>query len=117
MPTFKAVKIFSKLNQKQGIDCPGCAWPDPKKPSSLGEFCENGAKAIAEEAMSAKVDAKFFNEYTVRELEAQSDYWLGQQGRLTEPMIITEGSSNYKPISWEKAFDFISKAGQTHLKK
>ena len=46
----KSIETLSKLNQKDGFDCPGCAWPDPEKRSSLGEFCENGVKAIAEEA-------------------------------------------------------------------
>jgi hypothetical protein len=35
-----------RLNQREGFDCPGCAWPEPKHTSSF-EFCENGAKAVA----------------------------------------------------------------------
>lgn len=103
MSFFKAFNILSRLNQKKGIDCPGCAWPDPDHRSKLGEFCENGIKAIAEEAMDNVVDPAFFAKYSVQELQNQSDYWLGQQGRLTHPMVILPNSTHYTPISWEKA--------------
>ncbi|WP_111709180.1 FdhF/YdeP family oxidoreductase [Lutibacter citreus] len=102
--TFKALK---NLNQKKGTDCPGCAWPDPTHRSKLGEFCENGVKAIAEEAMDKRANSAFFSKYSLSELKKQSDYWLGQQGRLTNPMIIESGNSNYAPISWEKAYKII----------
>jgi len=42
-----------KLNQKDGFDCPGCAWPDPDH-RSITEFCENGAKAVAEETTTER---------------------------------------------------------------
>ncbi len=103
----KNLKVFTKLNQSQGIDCPGCAWPDPKKRSKLGEFCENGVKAIAEEIMDQLAGIDFFSRHSVSELNSKSDYWLGQQGRLTHPMIIREGETHYQPISWSEAFDVI----------
>lgn len=109
MPPFKALKILTKLNQKQGIDCPGCAWPDPQKRSKLGEFCENGIKAISEEATSRKAGNAFFQQHTIDELISKSDYWLGQQGRLQEPMIIREGDQHYEPVSWSEAFKIIAK--------
>jgi len=96
-----------KLNQKNGFDCPSCAWPDPDNHRSAFEFCENGAKAIAAEATTRKVDALFFAQHTVAELAAESDYWLEQQGRLTEPMLLKEGATNYQPVSWEEAFRII----------
>ncbi|MDH5602717.1 MAG: FdhF/YdeP family oxidoreductase, partial [Cyclobacteriaceae bacterium] len=91
------------------IDCPGCAWPDPAKRSKLGEFCENGVKAIAEEAMSRKAGVSFFEQYSIDQLKAESDYWLGQQGRLTQPMVLEAGNSHYQPISWAEAFSLIGK--------
>ncbi|GAA4829022.1 FdhF/YdeP family oxidoreductase [Algivirga pacifica] len=103
----KAFKILSHLNQKDGIDCPGCAWPDPEKRSKLGEFCENGVKAIAEEAMDKKAGAPFFTQYSVDELLQKDDYWLGQQGRLTQPMVIRQGQTHYEPIAWEEAFELL----------
>ena len=42
------------MNQPDGFDCPGCAWPDPKHTSSF-EFCENGAKAVSFELTKRRV--------------------------------------------------------------
>ncbi|MDO3695496.1 FdhF/YdeP family oxidoreductase [Wenyingzhuangia sp. chi5] len=107
MSVKNSFKVLSKLNQKEGIDCPGCAWPDPSHRSKLGEFCENGVKAIAEEAMEKLADPNFFTKYSIKELQQQSDYWLGQQGRLTHPMILRENETHYTPISWEEANKII----------
>jgi molybdopterin-dependent oxidoreductase alpha subunit len=103
----KGLKLLNKMNQQDGFDCPGCAWPDPKKPSSLGEYCENGAKAIAEEATDKRITSDFFSKHSVEELSQQSDYYIGKLGRLTEPMLLAKGSSNYQPISWDDAFTKI----------
>ena len=107
MPAWKALKILKKLNQQKGIDCPGCAWPDPENRSKLGEFCENGVKAIAEEAQHKLADEAFFKQYTIESLQEKSDYWLGQQGRLAQPMIKKEGSARYEAIEWSEAFSLI----------
>ncbi|DAC53094.1 MAG TPA: FdhF/YdeP family oxidoreductase [Candidatus Poseidoniaceae archaeon] len=108
MGPMKTIKTLKMVNQKDGFDCPGCAWPDPEH-SSPFEFCENGAKAVADEAMKANVNRKFFAKYTVKELSQRSDYWLNSQGRIAEPMYLKRGESNYKPISWTEAFSLISK--------
>lgn len=107
MPKGKALYVLNRLNQKDGVDCPGCAWPDPDHRSRLGEYCENGVKAIAEEAMSARVDPAFFAKYSVHDLKNKSDYWLGQQGRLTHPMIVRPGKDHYEPITWDEANKLI----------
>ncbi|MCR9171405.1 MAG: FdhF/YdeP family oxidoreductase [bacterium] len=112
MPVGKSFKVLNRLNQKDGVDCPGCAWPDPEKRSKLGEYCENGVKAIAEEAMTARANPEFFSRYSVAELLEKSDYWLGQQGRLTHPMVIRPGATHYETISWEEANQLIG----SHLK-
>lgn len=113
MPVKRGLKALFNLNQKDGIDCPSCAWPDPDgERSKIAEYCENGAKAIAEEATTRKVTPVFFQKYSVAELSQKSDYWLGQQGRLTHPMILREGQSHYEKISWEESFQLIG----THLK-
>ncbi len=94
-----------KVNQVQGFDCPGCAWPEPGADKrSHFEFCENGAKAVAEEATLRRVTPEFFAEHSVTELNQQTDYWLGQQGRLTSPMIKRPGSVHYVPVDWAEAF-------------
>jgi molybdopterin-dependent oxidoreductase alpha subunit len=108
MPLTKGMKVLNKLNQHDGIDCPGCAWPDPDdERSRLGEYCENGAKAVAEEATSKKLTAKFFQQHSVQELAELSDYALGKKGRIAEPLILRAGSQNYEAISWDKAFNKI----------
>lgn len=110
MPVRRGVKTLLNLNQKGGIDCPSCAWPDPDDHrSGLGEYCENGAKAIADEATTLKATPVFFQRYSVAEMASKSDYWLGQQGRLTHPMVIREGQTHYEKITWEGAFELIAK--------
>ncbi len=108
MPVKRGIKALLNLNQKDGIDCPSCAWPDPDgERSKIAEYCENGAKAIAEEATTRKVTPVFFQKYSVAELSQKSDYWLGQQGRLTHPLVLREGQSHYEKISWEESFQLI----------
>ncbi len=101
-------KTLFSVNQMNGFDCPGCAWPDPDDHrSAIGEYCENGAKAIAEEATSKRVNPDFFAKHSVEELSNWSDYKIGKSGRLTQPMILHPGKQHYEPISWEDAFQHI----------
>ncbi|GAA3497217.1 FdhF/YdeP family oxidoreductase [Streptomyces prasinosporus] len=95
------------VNQKDGFDCPGCAWPEPEH-RHRAEFCENGAKAVAEEATLRRVTPEFFAAHPVSGLARRSGYWLGQQGRLTHPMYLPEGADHYEPVSWERAFDIVA---------
>ena len=109
MGVSKTIKTLLMVNQKDGFDCPGCAWPDPNHRTSF-EFCENGAKAVADEAMKDKVNPNFFERYNVQTLLKKSDHWLNKQGRISHPMILKPGSSNYVPIQWKEAFDLISES-------
>ncbi|OIJ25672.1 FdhF/YdeP family oxidoreductase [Nocardioides luteus] len=95
------------LNQAGGMDCPGCAWPEPGH-RHLNEYCENGAKHIADEATSRRVTREFFARHSIEELDRKSDYWLNQQGRLTEPMVKRPGATHYEPISWADAFATVA---------
>ncbi|WP_067811289.1 FdhF/YdeP family oxidoreductase [Actinomadura kijaniata] len=95
-----------RVNQKDGFDCPGCAWPEPDH-RHAAEFCENGAKAVAEEATTRRITREFFARHTVAELAERTDHWLGQQGRLTEPMVRRPGSEHYEPIAWDEAFGLL----------
>ncbi|KRD20193.1 MULTISPECIES: FdhF/YdeP family oxidoreductase [unclassified Streptomyces] len=97
-----------RVNQKEGFDCPGCAWPEPEH-RHRAEFCENGAKAVAEEATVRRVTPDFFARHTLEDLLPAGDYWLGQQGRLTQPMYRTAGDDRYRPISWDDAFAVIAR--------
>ncbi|HEU5290586.1 MAG TPA: FdhF/YdeP family oxidoreductase [Cyclobacteriaceae bacterium] len=103
----EGTKALLKLNQFEGFDCPGCAWPDPDEHRSVVEFCENGAKAVAEEATEAKCDVEFFKMHTVSEMSEWTDYEIGKSGRIIRPMILREGGDHYEPIKWKDAFQLI----------
>ena len=106
----KGIKLLKNLNQYDGFDCPGCAWPDPDaKRAFLAEYCENGAKAVAEEATKNKVSPLFFTTNSVSEMTKWSDYELGKSGRITHPMYLPEGKDYYEEISWDDAFQLIGK--------
>jgi molybdopterin-dependent oxidoreductase alpha subunit len=108
MKPVRTAKTLTKLNQVDGFDCMSCAWPDPDPGHRhVAEFCENGAKAVAEEATTARITREFFANHSVNDLDAHSEYWLGQQGRLTEPMVKRAGATHYEPIGWDDAFALI----------
>lgn len=105
----RGMRALFKMNQIGGFDCPSCAWPDPDDERSvLGEYCENGAKALAEEATTKKVTPEFFRENSVYDLAKLDDYQIGKMGRLTDPMYLAPGATHYEPISWDNAFKKIA---------
>jgi molybdopterin-dependent oxidoreductase alpha subunit len=109
MGTRRSARTLLKLNQAEGFDCMGCAWPDPEPGHRhKAEFCENGAKAVAEEAMTARATPEFFARYSIAELDGHSEHWLGQQGRITHPMIKKPGAAHYEPIEWDAALRLIA---------
>lgn len=105
----RGLKALLKLNQKDGFDCPSCAWPDPDDDrSSLAEYCENGAKAVAEEATQKKLTPAFFASHAVADLAALSDYEIGRKGRIAQPMYLPEGATHYQPITWDAAVEKVA---------
>src|SRR5688500_12956226 len=104
----RGLRTLLKLNQVGGFDCPGCAWPEPDEARSHAEFCENGAKHVADEATTKRVTPEFFSKWSVADLSYKSDYWLGKQGRITHPMVLRRGATHYVPISWDDAFALIA---------
>ena len=108
MGLLRGTRTLLRLNQKDGFDCPGCAWPDPDGERSHAEFCENGAKAVAEEATTRRVTPEFFKQWSVADLSQKSDYWLGKQGRITQPVILRRGATHYEPVEWDEAFKFLA---------
>jgi molybdopterin-dependent oxidoreductase alpha subunit len=104
-----SLRTLATLNQKDGFDCPSCAWPDPDGDRKMAEFCENGAKAVASEAMRARATPDFFNKHAIADLLAQSDLWLDRQGRLTHPMIRRPEATHYEPLAWQEAFELIAR--------
>ena len=110
----RGAKALFALNQKGGFDCPSCAWPDPDdERSPIGEYCENGAKAVADEATTKRLTAAFFAKNSVADLSLLNDYEIGKKGRIAEPVYLAAGASHYTPISWDEAFGKIA----THLNK
>ena len=105
----RGTRALFRMNQMGGFDCPSCAWPDPDDDRSpLGEYCENGAKALAEEATTKKVTADFFKKNSVFDLAKLTDFEIGRKGRLAEPVYLPKGGTHYQPISWDDAFKKIA---------
>lgn len=100
-------KTVMAMNQKEGFDCPSCAWPDPHHRKAF-EFCENGAKAVTWEATPVVVPETFWAQNSVSELRGRSEYWLGMQGRLTEPVYKPAGEDHYKAVSWDEALRLVT---------
>ncbi|HYJ66424.1 MAG TPA: FdhF/YdeP family oxidoreductase [Nocardioidaceae bacterium] len=105
----RTAQTLLRVNKADGFDCQGCAWPDPDpEHRNKAEFCENGAKAVAEEATQRRISQEFFAAFSIDELDEHTDYWLGQQGRLIEPMVKRPRSRNYVPIGWDEAYALIA---------
>ncbi|MGB6208402.1 FdhF/YdeP family oxidoreductase [Mycobacterium sp.] len=108
MGPLRTVASLARLNQRHGFDCPGCAWPEEHGGRKLAEFCENGAKAVAEEATIRVVTPEFFARHSIVDLQQRPEYWLSQQGRLTHPMVLRPGDTHYRPIGWDEAYRLIA---------
>ncbi|MEU6564722.1 FdhF/YdeP family oxidoreductase [Nocardia nova] len=108
MGVVRTARTLARVNQRHGFDCPGCAWPEPTGHRRPAEFCENGAKAVAEEATLRTVTPEFLATHSVAELAGKSGYWLGQQGRITHPMVLRPGDTHYSPIEWAEAYRLIA---------
>ncbi|AOT03690.1 FdhF/YdeP family oxidoreductase [Arthrobacter sp. U41] len=107
MGPLRSVQTLLAVNQVDGFDCMGCAWPEHEK-RNAAEFCENGAKAVVEEGTRRRVTPEFFAKHSIEDLKTRDDYWLGQQGRLTHPMFLAEGATHYTPIEWDAAYELIA---------
>jgi molybdopterin-dependent oxidoreductase alpha subunit len=108
MGAARTAAALARINQRHGFDCPGCAWPEEHGGRKLAEFCENGAKAVAEEATTRVVTPEFFARHSIADLEGRPEYWLSQQGRLTHPVVLRPGDDHYRPIGWDDAFRLIA---------
>ena len=113
MGAIKSISNLSKVNRYDGFDCPGCAWPDPDDHRTRFEFCENGAKAVADEGTRERANPAFWSQWSVANLSRKSDRWLNSQGRLTHPMILRPESDNYEEIAniikQNVLFDYLMK--------
>src|SRR6201996_3279577 len=106
----RGMKALFHMNKKGGFDCSSCAWPDPDDDRSpIAEYCENGAKALAEEATTKKLTGEFFAQNSVADLAKLNDYEIGKKGRIAQPMYLPAGGTHYEPVSWYDAFKKIAK--------
>ena len=108
MGVLASLSNLSSVNKFDGFDCPGCAWPDPDQKRTFAEFCENGAKAVADEATNSRAGPEFWSKWTVSELSKKPDHWLNSRGRITHPLILREDSNYYEEISWDESFKIIA---------
>ncbi|WP_127783494.1 FdhF/YdeP family oxidoreductase [Rhodococcus sp. X156] len=104
----RTARTWLRINQRNGFDCPSCAWPEPADGRKTFEFCENGAKAVADDATTRTVTPEFFAQHSIDELNSKSSYWLNLQGRLTHPMVVRPGGTHYEPISWDDAIALVA---------
>lgn len=105
----RSCQTLLKVDQKDGFDCPSCAWPDPDGKRKIAEFCENGAKAVASEATKKRLTPAAFAAHPIAEMLKERDVWLEELGRITHPMLRRKGSDHYEPISWDDAFELIGR--------
>ncbi|MFQ5635854.1 MAG: FdhF/YdeP family oxidoreductase, partial [Gammaproteobacteria bacterium] len=106
----RGVSALTQVNKAGGFDCPGCAWPEEHAGGKRVEFCENGAKAVADEATRRRVGKRFFAAWSLPQLEKRSARWLNDQGRLTVPVIRRPGADHYAPIGWGEAYGLMAGA-------
>jgi len=105
----RGMEALFHMNKKGGFDCSSCAWPDPDDDRSpIAEYCENGAKALAEEATTKKLTAEFFAQNSIIDLAKLNDMEIGKKGRIAQPVYLPKGGTHYQPISWDDAFKKIA---------
>ncbi|MEZ6044422.1 MAG: molybdopterin-dependent oxidoreductase [Planctomycetaceae bacterium] len=73
------------------------------------EVCKKSFQAMASDLQGA-IPADFFDKMTIPKMRALSPRELENSGRLVQPVICGPEHDQYRPISWEEAFDKI--AGQ-----
>jgi molybdopterin-dependent oxidoreductase alpha subunit len=105
----RGLKGLLKMNQKGGFDCSSCAWPDEDGDRSpIAAYCENGAKALAEEATKKKLTADFFAQHSVNDLADLSDMELGKKGRIAFPVYLPKGGTHFLPISYKEGYKKVA---------
>ena len=103
----RTAKVAFSINHKAGFDCPSCAWANPDRSKPL-EFCENGMKSVVWESAPAAIPTEFWQRHSLADLAEKSEYWLGLQGRVVEPVYKAPDSDHYVPIGWDEALDLVA---------
>jgi molybdopterin-dependent oxidoreductase alpha subunit len=66
------------------------------------EVCKKSVQAMASD-MQGAIRREFFEQMDVPKLRALSSRELEHCGRLVEPVVLSPGTKNYRPISWDEA--------------
>src|SRR5262249_16678616 len=107
MGPLRTAATWAKLNQRDGFDCPGCAWPGERGGRRHRVCGKSAARAVGEEPPRRVVTPEFSARHSIADLAARPEYWLSQQGRLTHPMVLRAGEDRYRPIGWDDAYRFM----------
>ena len=93
-----------RVNQPTGFDCPGLRLARPR-PHPHGRVLRERRQGRRRGGHPAPGRPRLLRASTrSRTSPGSTDYWLGQQGRLAEPMYKPAGADHYEPIDWEGAF-------------
>lgn len=71
------------------------------------EVCKKSLQAMVAD-LQGGIPANFFQTYSVPQLRAFTPRQLESSGRLTQPMLFTQGGLYYQPISWSDAFEKLA---------
>ena len=104
----RGARTLLRLNQQRGLRLPGLRLARAAQDLTVRVLRERRQGRGLGGARSAGSTGAFFAEHPVSDLAERSEYWLGQQGRLTEPMHRPAGADHYEPISWDDAFALIA---------
>ena len=86
-----------------------CAWPDPEvgPPARCGILRERRQGRCRRSHHGSAPTPEFFAAHSIADLDSHIEHWLGQQGRITHPMVKRPGRTHYQPIGWDEAFGLI----------
>jgi molybdopterin-dependent oxidoreductase alpha subunit len=74
---------------------------------SFPEVCKKSIQAMAAD-MQPAITADFWSTYSVPQMSRWSPRQLETSGRLIQPLLYEKGSSNYRTITWNEAFERIA---------
>lgn len=66
------------------------------------EVCKKSLQAMAAD-MQGAIKPDFYSTYSLAQLQAFSPRELESCGRITTPVIVSQGEQYYRPISWDEA--------------
>ncbi len=71
------------------------------------EVCKKSLQAMVAD-MQGAIPEKFFDTYSIAQLQKFTPKQLEHAGRITQPMLYVKGENYYRAISWDQAFQKIA---------